>query len=216
MINRFQNVSTGIEKWHAVSSTRFCVKLQLFSVSFMTNEWDAKMASRPPCAALTLCMIMCHHGIDEILDLERKWSIFCYLELKNLIFISRCSWLSRFRRYNSCFPPKFVILKKISLLEWMRFEENFSSRMNEILQTDSLSLLEIQNFERKITFSSWFFPQFLFQFSWEIIFCSLGWFWPSVFCRKGKYFKKTVLWGGWRRGCQGVWHGWRVRTEEEK
>ena len=49
----------------------------------------------------------------------------------------------------------------------------------------------------RFSFSSRFFPQFLFQFSWEIIFCSLpktlGWFWPSVFCRKGKYFKKTVL-----------------------
>ena len=23
--------------------------------------------------------------------------------------------------------------------------------------------------------------------------------------------KKTVLWGGWWRGCQGVWYGWRLR-----
>ena len=77
---------------------------------------------------------------------------------------------------------------------------------------NSLSLLEIQNFEReKITFSSRFFPQFIFQFPWEIIFFCLGWFWLVVFCRKGKYFKKTVLWGGWRRGCQGVWYGWRLR-----
>ena len=49
------------------------------------------------------------------------------------------------------------------------------------------------DFANRFSFSSRFFTQFLFQFSWEIIFCSLGWFWPSVFCRKGKYFKKTVL-----------------------
>ena len=46
---------------------------------------------------------------------------------------------------------------------------------------------------KKICFSFWFFPQFLFQFWWEIIFCYLVGFWPAVFCRKGKYFKKTVL-----------------------
>ena len=50
-----------------------------------------------------------------------------------------------FSSQNSWFWRKFLFSN-----EW-DFEENFSfsSRMNEILQTDSLSLLEIQNFERK-------------------------------------------------------------------
>ena len=118
----------------------------------MTNVWDAKMASRVPCAALTLCMIMCHHGIDEILDLERKWSIFLLSPAGELNFhfsmflivkISKIKLL--FSSQNSWFWRKFLFSN-----EW-DFEENFSfsSRMNEILQTDSLSLLEIQNFERK-------------------------------------------------------------------
>ena len=53
----------------------------------------------------------------------------------------RCSWLSRFWRQNSHSP-----------LEIRDFEENFSSRLNEILQTDSL--LKSQNFERNNLFVS--------------------------------------------------------------
>ena len=45
----------------------------------------------------------------------------------------------------------------------------------------------------KFIFFSRLFPQFLFQFWWEIIFCYLVGFWPAVFCRKGKYLTKTVL-----------------------
>ena len=129
MINRFQNVSTGIEKWHAVSSTRFCVKLQLFSVSFMTNVWDAKMASRVPCAALTLCMIMCHHGIDEILDLEKIlrgngpfFAISGWRIKFSFLYVLDCQ---NFEDKILVFLPNFVILKKISLLEWMRFWREF-------------------------------------------------------------------------------------------
>ena len=75
------------------------------------------------------------------------------------------------------FLLKFKILKKISLslLDWMRFSR------------------EPKFWEKKISFSSRFFPQFFFQSWWEIIFCFLVGFWPAVFCRQGKYFKKTVL-----------------------
>ena len=124
VINRFQNVSTGIEKWHDESSTRFCVKLQLFSVSFMTNVWDAKMASRVPCAALTYACIY-------IMALAR------FLILRgNGPFFAISSWRIKFSFLDvlDCqdfedktlvFLPKFVILKKISLLEWMRFWREF-------------------------------------------------------------------------------------------
>ena len=37
----------------------------------------------------------------------------------------------------------------VLLSEFEILKTNFSSQMNEILQTDSLSLLEIQNFERE-------------------------------------------------------------------
>ena len=79
------------------------------------------MASRVPCAALTLCMIMCHHGIDEILDLEK-------ILRGNGPFFAISSWRIKFSFLDvlDCqdfedkilvFLPKFVILKKISLLE---------------------------------------------------------------------------------------------------
>ena len=78
---------------------------------------------------------------------------------------------------------KFKILKKISLslLDWMRF-------CKQIL----FSRVKILREKKSICFSR-LFPQFLFQFWWEIIFCYLVGFWPAVFCRKGKYFKKTAL-----------------------
>ena len=83
---------------------------------------------------------------------------------------SRCSRMSRFWRKNSRSP-----------LEIRDFEKNLFHFSKE------------WDFANRFSFSSRFFTQCLFQFSWEIIFCSLGWFWPSVFCRKGKYFKKTVV-----------------------
>ena len=54
-----------------------------------------------------------------------------------------------FSSQNSWFWRKFLFSN-----EW-DFEENFSFsfRMNEILQTDSLSLLQNQNFERKKSLS---------------------------------------------------------------
>ena len=89
----------------------------------------------------------------------------------------------------------------------LNFHFSRCSRMSRFWRKNSRSPLEIRDFEEKnlfhfskewdfanrFSFSSRFFTQCLFQFSWEIIFCSLGWFWPSVFFRKGKYFKKTVL-----------------------
>ena len=104
-------------------------------------------------------------------NLERKWSIFFYLELENWIFISRDALECQdFEEKILVLLSKFEILKKILF--------HFSKEWD---------------FANRFSFSSRFFTQCLFQFSWEIIFCSLGWFWPSVFCRKGKYFKKTVL-----------------------
>ena len=69
-------------------------------------------------------------GIDEILDLERKWSIFFYLELENWMIISRDD------------------------LDCQDFEEKIIVLISkfEILKKISLSLLNIQNF------SSQFFP----------------------------------------------------------
>ena len=77
------------------------------------------------------------------------------------VHFSRCSRLSRFWRQNSRSP-----------LEIRDFEENFSfsSRLNEILQTDSL--LESQILIEKLL-SCLQCPQFLFKFWWEIIFCYL-------------------------------------------
>ena len=99
--------------------------------------------------------------------LERKWSIFFYLELENWIFISRDALECQdFEEKILVLLSKFEILKKILF--------HFSKEWD---------------FANRFSFSSRFFTQCLFQFSWEIIFCSLGWFWPSVFCRKGKYFK---------------------------
>ena len=104
-------------------------------------------------------------------NLERKWSIFFYLELENWIFISR------------------------DVLECQDFEEQILVLLSkfEILKKILFHFSKEWDFANRFSFSSRFFTQCLFQFSWEIIFCSLGWFWPSVFCRKGKYFKKTVL-----------------------
>ena len=117
---------------------------------------------------------------------------------KNGPFFSISSWIFIFWYVLDCqdFEEKIlVLLSKFEILKKILF--HFSKEWD---------------FANRFSFSSRFFTQCLFQFSWEIIFCSLGWFWPSVFCRKGKYFKKTVLWGGWRRRCQGVWHGWRRRS----
>ena len=86
-------------------------------------------------------------GIDEILDLEKNsrgnGPFFLSRAGELNVHFSRCSRLSRFWRQNSG-PP----------LEIRDFEENFSfsSRLNEILQTDSL--LASQNFERKNSFFS--------------------------------------------------------------
>lgn len=104
-------------------------------------------------------------------NLERKWSIFFYLELENWIFISR------------------------DVLEYQDFEEKILVLLSkfEILKKILFHFSKEWDFANRFSFSSRFSTQCLFQFSWEIIFCSLGWFWPSVFCRKGKYFKKTVL-----------------------
>ena len=70
-------------------------------------------------------------------ELNFHFSMFLIVKIPKIkfLFSSQISWFWR----------KFLFSN-----EW-DFEENFSfsSRMNEILQTDSLSLLEIQNFERK-------------------------------------------------------------------
>ncbi len=112
----------------------------------------------------------CRHWRDSRSreNLERIWSIFFYLELENWIFISRDALECQdFEEKILIFLSQFEILKKILF--------HFSKEWD---------------FANRFSFSSRFFTQCLFQFSWEIIFCSLGWFWPSVFCRKGKYLKR--------------------------
>ena len=95
----------------------------------MTNVWNAKIASRVPCAALTLCMIMCHHSIDEILDLEKIlrgngpfFAISGWRIKFSFLYVLDCQ---NFEDKILVFLPNFVILKKISLLEWMRFWREF-------------------------------------------------------------------------------------------
>ena len=112
-----------------------------------------------------------HSGIDEILDLEK-------ISRGNGPFFSISSWRIEFSFLEMLSNVK--ILKK----KFSKFE---------ILKKILFHFSKEWDFANRFSFSSRFFTQCLFQFSWEIIFCSLGWFWPSVFCRKGKYFKKTVL-----------------------
>ena len=108
----------------------------------MTNVWDAKMASRVPCAALTLCMIMCHHGIDEILDLERKWSIFLLSPAGELNF------------HFSMFLIVKILKIKIFSRKIRDFEENFSSRMNEIWREFLFLFSNEWDFANRIYFPS--------------------------------------------------------------
>ena len=110
-------------------------------------------------------------GIDEILDLEK-------ISRGNGPFFSISSWRIEFSFLEMLSNVK--ILKK----KFSKFE---------ILKKILFHFSKEWDFANRFSFSSRFFTQCLFQFSWEIIFCSLGWFWPSVFCRKGKYLKKTVL-----------------------
>ena len=134
---------------------------------------------------------MVHFLLSRAGELNFHFSMFLIVKISKIKFL--------FSSQNSWFWRKFLFSN-----EW-DFEENFSfsSRMNEILQTESISLLEIQKFwEKKIIFSSWFFPQFLFQFS-------LGRGSPWVL--HGEFAG-----GGWRRWSRGDWRGFRVSTEEEK
>ena len=114
-------------------------------------------------------------GIDEILDLEK-------ISRGNGPFFSISSW-----------RIEFSFLEMFSNVKILKKKFSFSSRNSRFGKKILFLFSKEWDFANRFSFSSRFFPQFLFQFSWEIIFCSLGWFWPSVFCRKGKYFKKTVL-----------------------
>ena len=105
-----------------------------------------------------------------------SWRIECsFLEMFSIVKILKTKF--SFSSRNSRFWRKFSFSSR--LIEW-DFANRFSSR-------------ESKFWEKKLSFSSRFFPQFLFQLWWEIIFCYLVGFWPTVFCRKGKYFKNTVL-----------------------
>ena len=114
-------------------------------------------------------------GIDEILDLEK-------ISRGNGPFFSISSW-----------RIEFSFLEMLSNVKILKKKFSFSSRNSRFGKKILFLFSKEWDFANRFSFSSRFFTQFLFQFSWEIIFCSLGWFWPSVFCRKGKYFKKTVL-----------------------
>ena len=83
---------------------------------------------------------MVHFLLSRAGELNFHFSMFLIVKISKIKFL--------FSSQNSWFWRKFLFSN-----EW-DFEENFSfsSRMNEILQTDSLSLLEIQNFERKNQF----------------------------------------------------------------
>ena len=114
-------------------------------------------------------------GIDEILDLEK-------ISRGNGPFFSILSW-----------RIEFSFLETFSNVKILKKKFSFSSRNSRFGKKILFLFSKEWDFANRFSFSSRFFTQCLFQFSWEIIFCSLGWFWPSVFCRKGKYFKKTVL-----------------------
>ena len=112
-------------------------------------------------------------------SISRKWSIFFPPAGELNVNFLRCSRLSRFWRKNFHSP-----------LEIQDFEENysFSSRLNEILQTDSL--LESQNFERKFIFSLSILPSISLPILVRNHILLFGWILTSSILQKGKVFDK--------------------------
>ena len=171
--------------WQKFANARFFPRK--FAKARLTKSLERLPTSLPPDIIRWVeSALVCGTGIDEILNLEKsreEWSIFFYLELENWMFISRDVLNCQdFEETILVLLSKFKILKKnsLSLLDWMRFCKKILFKRVNILR-------------EKLSFSSWFFHQFLFQFWWEIIFWYLVGFWPAVFCRKGKYVKRTVL-----------------------